>query len=180
MSNRHCSIISFAIAVSAALVASQSALGGQDGTVAAAGIRTAVETDWDRQEERLDRAVSSPEAIHARLISAERLLAGLSQRTDAPDLEQERTALAKLRARATLVDELAGPARTKLYRDIRWVTRGMALKNPLVAGKRILFMKRKRFICQMLHEYLGYYYDYEDIAGGGIYLLEQPGYSFTH
>ena len=32
----------------------------------------------------------------------------------------------------------------------------------------------------MLHEYLGYYYDYEDIAGGGICLLERPGYSFAH
>jgi hypothetical protein len=29
----------------------------------------------------------------------------------------------------------------------------------------------------MLHEYLGYFYDYEDIAGGGIYLLEEPGRS---
>ena len=56
----------------------------------------------------------------------------------------------------------------------------MAFKNPLISGRRILFMKRKRFICQMLHEYLGYYYDYEDIAGGGIYLLEKPGYSFAH
>jgi hypothetical protein len=38
-------------------------------------------------------------------------------------------------------------------------------------------MKRRRFICQMLHEYLGYFYDYGDIEGGGIYVLEQPGRS---
>jgi hypothetical protein len=38
-------------------------------------------------------------------------------------------------------------------------------------------MKRRRFVCQMLHEYLGYYYDYGDIAGGGVYVLEEPGRS---
>ncbi len=40
-------------------------------------------------------------------------------------------------------------------------------------------MKRRRFICQMLHEYLGYFYDYGDIAGGGVYVLEQPGRSLA-
>ena len=29
----------------------------------------------------------------------------------------------------------------------------------------------------MLHEYLGYYYNYGDIAGGGLYVLEEPGRS---
>ncbi len=30
----------------------------------------------------------------------------------------------------------------------------------------------------MLHEYLGYFYDYAGIEGGGVYLLPQPGQSF--
>jgi len=64
-----------------------------------------------------------------------------------------------------------------LYHQVRSITRGMALKNPLLAGKRIAFMKRRRFVCQMLHEYLGYFYDYGDIAGGGAYILERPGRS---
>ena len=51
------------------------------------------------------------------------------------------------------------------------------MQNPLFEAKPILFMKRRRFICQMLHEYLGYYYDYADIDGGGISVLERPGYS---
>jgi hypothetical protein len=57
------------------------------------------------------------------------------------------------------------------------VTRRIALKNPLIAGKPITFMKRRRFICQMLHEYLGYFYDYGDISGGGVYVLREPGRS---
>ena len=68
-------------------------------------------------------------------------------------------------------------AREALYQQIRSVTRGIALKNPLIAGKPITFMKRRRFICQMLHEYLGYFYDYGDIAGGGVYVLREPGQS---
>jgi hypothetical protein len=173
-------MVFFVITISAALIAFPSALRGGDGAIPASGIRSTVEADWDRQEKRLGRSASSPEAIRGIMLAAERLLADLSRRSDAPELDREKTALAKLRSRVAHVDGLAGPARTELYRDIRWVTRGMALKNPLVAGKGIVFMKRKRFICQMLHEYLGYYYDYEDIAGGGIYLLKRPGYSFAH
>jgi hypothetical protein len=29
----------------------------------------------------------------------------------------------------------------------------------------------------VLHEYRGYFYDYGDVAGGGIYVLERPGFS---
>ena len=168
------------VTVLTVLVAFLPALRGQDSTIGSAGIRATVEADWDAQEKRLGRSVSSPKAIRAILLAAERLLTDLSRGPDAPKLGEEKLALTKLRSRAAHVDELADVERAGLYHDIRWVTRGMALKNPLIAGKRILFMKRKRFICQMLHEYLGYYYDYEDITGGGIYLLEQPGYSFAH
>jgi hypothetical protein len=31
----------------------------------------------------------------------------------------------------------------------------------------------------MLHEYLGYYYDYGDISGGGVYVLDKPGWSLA-
>ena len=51
-------------------------------------------------------------------------------------------------------------------------------KNPLLAGRPIAFLQRRRFICQMLHEYIGYYYNYADLAGGGVFVLEEPGRSF--
>ena len=38
-------------------------------------------------------------------------------------------------------------------------------------------MQRNRFVCQMLHEYMGYFCDYGDVSGGGVYVLEQPGVS---
>lgn len=168
----------FVIAILTVLVAFPPVLIGQDATNLSADFRAAVEADWDAQEKRLGRDVSSPKAVGAILFAAERLVADLSRMPDAPEIDAEKAALDELKSRAADVDALTDSGRAKLYRDIRWVTRSIALKNPLISGKRIIFMKRRRFICQMLHEYLGYYYDYEDIAGGGIYLLERPGYSF--
>jgi len=141
--------------------------------------RATVEEDWAAQEKRLNRDASSPEAIGAVGFAAERLLASLSRMPEAPDLKAERAALTQLKRRVIDVDLLSESQRLDLYRDIRWLTRRLAFKNPLLAGKRLAFMKRKRFVCQMLHEYLGYYYDYEDIAGGGIYILGEPGRSFA-
>ncbi len=135
-----------------------------------------VEADWALQEARLGRTPQEPSAIRDALERAEHLLAGLASMPDGPDLHAASEALARFRAESALEagDESARLAR---YHEIRWLTRGMALSNPLIAGKRILFMERRRFICQMLHEYLGYYYDYGDIDGGGIYVLEEPGVS---
>jgi hypothetical protein len=141
--------------------------------------RAAVEADWAAQEKRLERSATSPQAIEAVMTAAERLLANLSEMTGAPDLNEEKRTLAQLQSRIAGVDSIDEAERLSLYRDIRWVARRMAFKNPLLASKRVLFMTRKRFICQMLHEYLGYYYDYEDIAGGGIYMLDRPGHSFA-
>jgi hypothetical protein len=140
--------------------------------------RETIEADWAQQEQRLGRTTSSSTAVQAVLNAAERLYADLAAMPNAPDLQEENATLAKLRSRAARMDHFTEAQRVKLYHDARWVARSMALRNPLVAGKPILFMQRKRFVCQMLHEYLGYYYDYEDISGGGIYQLEQPGYSF--
>ncbi|NOR66016.1 MAG: hypothetical protein GQ528_01515, partial [Woeseiaceae bacterium] len=180
MSNSHNPKIFFVITVLTVLVTFLPALRGQDIAGLSADFRATVEADWNAQEKRLGRDVSSPKAIGAILFAADRLLADLSRESDAPELGAEKAALAELKSRAADVDALTDSGRVKLYHDIRWVTRSIALKNPLIAAKRVIFMKRKRFICQMLHEYLGYYYDYEDIAGGGIYLLQRPGYSFEY
>jgi len=76
------------------------------------------------------------------------------------------------------LESIDGTARKDLYSRIRWITRRVVFRNPRLAFRRLVFMKRRRFICQMLHEYMGYYYDYEDISGGGVFILEEPGRSF--
>lgn len=141
-----------------------------------AAFRAGVEADWARQETRLGRKAGDSESIQAALQRAELLYADLTAMPDGPDLQDAAQRLAAFYARQNVPARKA-PERLALYHEIRWLARDMALSNPLIAGKRILFMERRRFICQMLHEYLGYYYDYADIEGGGVYILEEPGKS---
>lgn len=131
----------------------------------------AVEEDWRRQEARFGREAGSVEALQAALERAETLYEDLSP-------PQGREQLARFADEVSRAGSMDAARRAVLYYELRWFTRGMALQNPLVADTPLIFMQRRRFICQMLHEYLGYYYDYGDIEGGGIYVLEQPGRSF--
>ena len=140
-------------------------------------LQSMVEADWAAQEQRKNRTPEAPEAIRDSLQSAEKLLADLRRMPESPDFSRESIELKRLRSQVDTIESLDKKARLVLYRDIRSVARRLALKNPLIASKPIVFMKRRRFICQMLHEYLGYFYDYGDIAGGGVYILDEPGHS---
>ncbi len=134
-------------------------------------LRQVVEEDWRRQEMRLGREAGSIASLEAALARANFLYADLS-----PAEGQDR--LAYFAAEVARAGTMDAARRAVLYYELRWFTREIALQNPLVADTPLVFMQRRRFICQMLHEYLGYYYDYGDIEGGGIYVLERPGSSF--
>ena len=142
-------------------------------------LRAMVEADWFAQEKRAGRSPSAPAAIRHALGRAERLLADFRSRRWGGKSPAAARRLGELQRSAAGIDSLDGPARLALYRGVRWFTRDLALGSPLLAGRPILFMKRRRFICQMLHEYLGYFYDYADIAGGGVHVLDRPGTSLT-
>jgi hypothetical protein len=141
--------------------------------------RAMVEADWAAQEKRWGRSASAPEAILDALEHVGQLLEDLRQMPQALDLTVESAALQRLRRQADDLESLDEAARLEFYLKVRWFGRQVAFRNPLVAFRRIAFLKRRRFICQMLHEYLGYFYDYGDVAGGGAYLLEEPGRSFA-
>ena len=136
-----------------------------------------VESDWERQEQRNARSIEDPRAVRDALASAQRLLVAMSEEFQSLDLQAERWALARCADRVGAVEKLDEEARRQLYGDIRTITRGLVVKNPFVAGRPLAFMKRRRFICQMLHEYIGYYYNYDGLHGGGLYVLEEPGIS---
>lgn len=140
-------------------------------------LRSMVEADWAAQEHRKNRTTDAPEAIRDSLQRAEKLLENLCRMPESPDFIRESTVLKSLRSQVDTIENLDKKTRLVLYRDIRSVARKLALKIPLITSKPIVFMKRRRFICQMLHEYLGYFYDYGDIAGGGVYILDEPGHS---
>ncbi len=143
----------------------------------AGAFRALIEADWTAQERRLGREPEQPETVRAVLARAEQLLADLRRLPHAPDFAREAEALRRLRRESASLESLDPAQRLACYRQVRWQTRELALRNPLLANKPLVFLKRQRFICQMLHEYLGYFYDYGDIAGGGVYVLEQPGRS---
>ena len=149
----------------------------KDSGAATDTLRAMVEADWAAQERRKGRSPDDPIAVRDAYRSSEELLNDLCRMPERPDMTSEAVALEHLGHRVDVVDSLEKPARLDLHRKIRSVTRDLVLKNPLIASKPIVFMKRRRFICQMLHEYLGYFYDYGDIAGGGVYVLEEPGRS---
>ncbi len=137
-------------------------------------LAAAVEADWALQEQRAGRRPAEAAAILAALERGQRLCQDLGKTLD---VSRETAALVSLRQRVAAVGDLDEPARLRLYHDIRWLTRQLALRNPLLGSQPLVFLQRRRFTTQMLHEYMGYYYDYGNISGGGVYLLPKPGRS---
>ena len=136
-----------------------------------------VQADWAAQEARRGRTAGSPESIREALRRAGLLLADLRGRANAPELAAESAGLERLRAASNHMDALDADARLRLYHEVRSLCRAAALKNPLLAGRPLVFMKRNRFACQMLHEYIAYFNQYGEQFGGGVFLLEEPGRS---
>ncbi len=134
-------------------------------TPAQADYRRAIEADWARQEKRLGRTPTQPEAIKAALERAQKIC---------PPEQWQPLAIAAQNAA-----DLEETAHLALYHRARWLAREQILSQPLLRNRPILFIQRHRFICQMLHEYMAYFSDYGDISGGGVYILEQPGRSFA-
>jgi hypothetical protein len=141
------------------------------------GLRAAVEADWTAQERRRGRTPERPEAVLEAAQRADRLVTDLSGRPGGPDVRSEEAELRRLEPAVRRAASLTARERQDLYAGLRWTGRSAALKNPLVAGQPIAFLKRRRFISQMLHEYLGYFCDSGDVAGGGVFALEEPGRS---
>jgi len=139
--------------------------------------RAAVQADWTAQERRLERTTDSVKAIQDLLVRAERLVAALERMPPDLNLTAEKAELDRAKQAVASLESAAPAARQDVYLQARWALRSAALKNPLLAGKPLVFLQRRRFISQMLHEYLGYYYDYGNIDGGGVYVLEEPGRS---
>ncbi|MBI5684586.1 MAG: hypothetical protein HZC54_05870 [Verrucomicrobia bacterium] len=136
-----------------------------------AEMRCAVEEDWTRQEKRWGRAAGSVESIREAVARITRLLKHWRGRTG-------EATLAELRRAAEKAGLLDNKSRLALYHRARWFARELVLADPRVTGQPLVFMKRNRFVCQMLHEYMGYFQDYGNVAGGGgVFVLERPGYS---
>ena len=141
-------------------------------------LRRAVEEDWRLQEQRWGRMMESAVAVTAAVSRAEKVVQHRRDRGEVAVPEDGEATLRELQQAAAAVESLDAAQRAALYRRARWLTRGLIFQDPQVTGQPLLFMQRNRYICQMLHEYMGYFYDYGEVPpGGGVYLLERPGFS---
>jgi hypothetical protein len=161
------------VLLSCRMVATAVAEGGAD------ALRAMVQSDWEAQEVRLGRTAGSPTSIREALRRAGRLLDDLCARAGGPNLAAEVAALERLQTEAERTEGLDADARLRLYYQVRALARDVALNNPLITSRPIVFMKRDRFPCQMLHEYIAYFNQYSGAFGGGVFVLEEPGRSLT-
>jgi hypothetical protein len=137
----------------------------------------AVESDWIRQEEVHGRRPDDVELLREVYRRGGLLMAHLQSSPHHIDFSSEAGLYLQLGGQIENIEALDEQQRLSLYKELRWLNRAVALKNPMLGDQPIVFLKRRRFVCQMLHEYLGYYYDYEEIEGGGIFVLRDPGHS---
>ena len=107
-----------------------------------ANLKAMVEADWTAQEERLGRTPQTPKAIRDVLARADRLLEDLRRMPHCPDVRAESDALERLRRRVDGSESLNDSARFALYQELRRTARRLALRNPLLAGRPILFLKK--------------------------------------
>ena len=140
--------------------------------------RTAVENDWALQESHFGRTLDSADALKALLARGDEVIARLAEEELVPEAALEKCEASFKEVDTDRVGDLTEEARRGLYLKLRWELRDLLFQNSLFAQKPLLFVKRERFVCQMLHEYLSYYYRHSGICGGGIYVLKDPGRSF--
>jgi hypothetical protein len=141
-------------------------------------LRRFVEEDWDRQEQRWGRDAASVEALTAAAKRAEAWWQRRHDRAEPAAASPEAAGLAELRRAVSEADRMEAATRLEWYRQARWWTRRMALTEAGIGRQPLVFLQRNRFVCQMLHEYMGYFHDYGNVeGGGGVYVLERPGVS---
>lgn len=146
-------------------------------------LEAAVKRDWYRQEaQRADRP-GSVRSLHRLIARAEATLEGLREYLP-PQVFAERKELVNtwrthVHRYGTRPDWEVPPGGEELYYAIRTSLRGWVLEHAGIGCWPILFLKTKRFVCQMLHEYVGHFYNVAHLAGGGVYILTEPGKSLA-
>lgn len=136
-----------------------------------------IQNDWARQEKTAGRTVDSPEALSALKDRAEQLLERL---TDEEFIADDKAASLReniARCGGDLSALSADEIRSR-YCALRWAVRDAAFDNPLIKDIPIVFLKADRYVWQLIHEYLSYYYRHTNMDSGELLTLKNPGRSF--
>ena len=164
------------LALALASLSHLSTLGAESG--ARYAYDEAIVEDWILQERDAGREISSKDAL-AKAVERGRAFSDWAEGEDWVDGD----ALGKLREKLDDAETYLGSDGTPIetinrYLGLRRDIRELAISNPEVSGRPILFLQEERFTWQMLHEFLSYYYQECGMNGGGVYLLKEPGKSF--
>ncbi|MBR2585697.1 MAG: hypothetical protein IKE64_09750 [Thermoguttaceae bacterium] len=142
------------------------------------GFREAVEADWARQEATANRAIDQSGALKA---LTERAAALLDRLEEDEAIEENRAAALRQEIDKIAGTDLAGLSAEEIRREylaLRWSVREAAFDNPLVKDIPIVFLKANRYVWQLIHEYLSYYYSHTNMDSGELMRLDNPGFSF--
>jgi len=131
-----------------------------------------VEAEW-RWEDKLDQSAESYAAAAARhLQKTRRLLEDLRAGGSDGLLAAEAKELEQLVSEA----KAAAPSQEQLYLRVRRLKRRIALANPLIKFDKLLFCKR---VPTSYSHLVMQYYGWRARAGGGIFILDNPGHSLA-
>ena len=148
-------------------------LGTQSGRPPELDLCVMIQAEWRREDELAETPESYNQATARHLLGARKLLADLRDNHGRDFLADESNRLAEL-AELAERDDLTLEDHRLLYRQIRWLKRRIVLANPLMDFDKLLFTKR---VPTSYSHLVMQYYGWRARPGGGIFVLDDPGYS---
>jgi len=132
-----------------------------------------IEADWLRQDELREKPLSTAEGPLlfpiAKAVERGRKLAGSLHKLGAKVSAEENVLLNAIERLKRFSAATPPDVQRKLYFDVRWAVRGMALKNPLLDFDAVLFVKHAP---GQLPHMSDQFYGWWSRPGGGVYLVE--------
>ncbi|MBN1444022.1 MAG: hypothetical protein JXA90_15030, partial [Planctomycetes bacterium] len=129
--------------------------------------------DWAREDGRASDGFSPLRAARKHLETARLLIEDL-RALGGDGLLREEEILWNRLARAAGAGIVAREAADRLYLRSRWLRRRIALENPLLDFGELLFARR---VPTSYSHLVMQYYGWRARPGGGLFVLEEPGYS---
>jgi len=134
-----------------------------------------LQAEWRREDKLVETAASYLEATTGHIDKARRLLEDLQSEHGADILADASARLGEL-TRQSERSDLGLEDIRPLYQRVRWLKRHIALSNPLMDFGKLVFAKR---VPTSYSHLVMQYYGWRARPGGGICVLDRPGYSLA-
>ena len=134
-----------------------------------------IQDDWRRQDANDDTVDSFSTAALSQLAKARAVLDVLQSAAGVDSLDEHRRQLDRLREEASRQYTEPAEARS-LWLQVRLLKRRIVMANPLIEFGPMLIAKR---VPPSWSHMVAQYYGWRQRPGGGLYVLENPGYSLA-